>query len=284
MAQIKFTADSTCDLSAELLKGLDLDIVRLLVSLGDKTYRDGEDIFPQDIMRQYEASGILPKTAAVSPDEFTQLFEKYSGYDAVIHFSISHKLSANFQNASIAKEGLPNVYLVDSLSLSTGTSLLILEADKLRKQGKSAQEIVEHLEALKSKVQASFVVDTLEFLHKGGRCSSLAMIAGKILKIHPMLLLKNGAITVHRKFRGKMNQVLNDYIDALYAEFPTPRKDFAFITHCLCEDEEVERVKSKVQSLYGFEKLYVTQAGATVSSHCGKGTLGLLFINDKEIR
>jgi DegV family protein with EDD domain len=142
---------------------------------------------------------------------------------------------------------------------------------------------VEHVEALKARVQASFVVDTLEFLHKGGRCSSLAMIAGKILRIHPMLLLKNGAITVHKKFRGKMNQVLDDYIDALYAEFPNPKRDFAFITHCLCEEEEVERVREKVQSLYGFEKLYVTHAGATVSSHCGKGTLGLLFINDKEI-
>jgi DegV family protein with EDD domain len=209
MAQIKFIADSTCDLSDDLIKALDLDVVRLYVSLGDKTYRDGEDIFPQDIIRNYERTGVLPKTAAVSPDEFSKLFEKYSCYDGIIHFSLSNRLSANFQNASIGKKDLENVYLIDSLSLSTGTSLLILEADKLRRQGKSAKEIAEHVTALRPKVQASFVVDTLEFLHKGGRCSSLAMIAGKILKIHPMLLLRNGAITVYRKFRGKMHQVLD---------------------------------------------------------------------------
>lgn len=284
MVGIKITTDSTCDLSEELIRELDLDIMRLYVSLGDKTYRDGKDIFPQDIVKTYEREGILPKTAAVSPEEYSELFEKYKDREAIIHFSISNKLSANFQNATIAKEGYKNVYLIDTLSLSTGIGLLILEADRLRKEGKSAEEIVRHVTELKPRVQVSFVVDTLEFLHKGGRCSSLAMIAGKILKIHPMLLVKNGAITVHKKFRGKMNQVLNEYVDALHAEFPNPRKDFAFITHCLCEDEEVEMVKQKVQSLYGFKNLYVTGAGATVSSHCGKGTLGLLFINDNEIK
>ena len=284
MGVIKLTADSTCDLNEELIKKLDLDIMRLYVSLGEKTYRDGYDITPDMIYDFVSNEKILPKTAAPSPEDFIKMFSKYSKtYDAVIHFNISSSMSASNQNAIIAAKSFENVYVIDSLSLSTGTSLLILKADELIKKGKNAKEIVCQIEANKLKVQASFVVDTLEYLHKGGRCSGLAKLGATVFKIHPMLLVKNGSIMVYKKLRGKINLVYVDYIETLHKQFRTPELKNAFITHSGCSRETLDIFKDKVKELYNFENIYETVAGCTITSHCGKGTIGLLFINSNNI-
>lgn len=280
---IKLTADSTCDLSEVLIKQLDLSIINFFVTLGNKDYRDGIDVFPHTIYDFVEKNKILPKTAAPSSEEYSDLWNKYSGdYDAIIHFNISNKLSAGNQNAVIAVKNFDNVFVVDSLSLSTGTSLLIFYADKLRKEGKPAAEIVETLNGLRGNVAASFVVDTLDYLHKGGRCSGLAHFAASILKLHPMLLLKDGVITVHKKLRGNFKKVNSEYIDLLNKEFSDYQDDIAFITHT-CEPEEVEEILNNVKSKFNFKNIYVTDAGSTITSHCGKGTYGLLFINKTPI-
>ena len=280
---IKLTADSTCDLSEVLIKQLDLSIINFFVTLGNKDYRDGIDVFPHTIYDFVEKNKILPKTAAPSSEEYSDLWNKYSGdYDAIIHFNISNKLSAGNQNAVIAAKNFDNVFVVDSLSLSTGTSLLIFYADKLRKEGKPAAEIVETLNGLRGNVAASFVVDTLDYLHKGGRCSGLAHFAASILKLHPMLLLKDGVITVHKKLRGNFKKVNSEYIDLLNKEFSDYQDDIAFITHT-CEPQEVEEILNNVKSKFNFKNIYVTDAGSTITSHCGKGTYGLLFINKTPI-
>lgn len=284
MGLIKITADSTCDLSEDIIKDIDAHIMRLYVSLGDKTYRDGGNINPQMIYDFVAKEKILPKTAAPSPEDYNELFAKYANNcDAVIHFNISSLMSASNQNAKIAAQNFKNVYVVDSLSLSTGTALLMLKTDELIKKGKKAADIVKELEEIKPKVQASFVVDTLEYLHKGGRCSGLAKLGATIFKIHPLLLVKKGSITVHKKLRGKISFVYADYLDELKKEFSNPETKFAFVTHTEIGEEDLQAFINKARELYKFEKLYVTAAGCTITSHCGKGTVGLLFINGSEI-
>lgn len=194
----------------------------------------------------------------------------------MIHFNISSKLSASNQNAMVAVQDFKNVYVIDSMMLSSGTSMLIFHADKLRKEGKSAKEIVESVNALRYNLQCSFIVDTLEYLHKGGRCSGLARFAAGVLKLHPVLLLKDGAITVHKKLRGKIDKVYFDYIDILKEEYPDPVKDLAIISHT-CDEETINKLKDRVQEVFGFKTVYVTSAGSTITSHCGKGTWGIMF-------
>lgn len=284
MSSVKFTADSTCDLNAALIKELDIEIMNFFVSLGDKTYRDGINVFPETIYDFVAEHKILPKTAAPSPEDYRQLFSKYTEtYGAVIHFNISSHMSAANQNARIAMQDFKNVYVIDSQSLSTGTSLLMLKASDMHKQGKGGQEIADKINALAPKVQASFVVDTLEYLHKGGRCSGLARLGATILKLHPMLLVKGGEITVHKKLRGKIGEVYCDYAQILKNEFPSPDLKNAFITHSGCSKETIDAFRKKVNGLYKFENIYETLAGSTITSHCGKGTLGLLFINDENL-
>lgn len=284
MAKIKFTADSTCDLTKELIEKLDLDIINLYVSLGEKTFRDGIDIFPETIFDFVEKNNILPKTAAPSPEDYSVLFSKYSKtYDAVIHFNISSGVSASNQNANVAVKSFDNVYIIDSLSLSTGTSLLILKADSLRKEGKTVNEIIETINALRQNVVSSFVVDTLEYLHKGGRCSGIARLGATILKLHPVLLLKNGSITVHKKLRGKISDVYTEFVKILKKEFSNPHSDYVFITASGSSNAIIDSVKQKLEELYSFKNIYVTTAGSTITSHCGKGTVGIMFVNDTAI-
>jgi DegV family protein with EDD domain len=284
MEKIVFSSDSTCDLSPELLAELRVTLTRLTVTLGDAAYRDGLTVSPEDIFRYVDETGILPKTAAVSPDEYAEVFKSLlSVGESVVHFSLSSAMSASYQNAALAASKLENVFVVDSGSLSTGTALLILKADTWRREGKTAEEIAAGAEALVPKVQASFVVDTLDYLYKGGRCSGLAKLGATVLKLHPMLLVKNKEITVHKKIRGKMKAVYKDYADILKKNFPAPDPDNAFITNSGCTPEMTKLFAAHVKKAYKFKNLYFTTAGSTITCHCGKGTLGLLFINDKEI-
>lgn len=280
--KIKITADSTCDLSPELVQKYGVGILPLTVIMGDKTYSDGVDIVPQDIFAFVAKSGVLPKTSAPAVEEYKEFFNnQLKDADAVIHYNISSKASASHSNASAAAETFGGkVFAVDSLALSTGQGLLVLKACDLVKEGKTAKEIVEITQRLRPNVNTSFVPDALDYLHKGGRCSLAALMGAKVLKLHPMIDMKDGKLYAKKKYMGGLERCLKNYVSELCETYGDYDKTRCFITHSNCEPEVVEKVKKQVEELFDFNEILETKAGCVVTSHCGKNTLGLLFIYD----
>lgn len=280
--KIKITADSTCDLSPELVEKYNVGIMPLHVILGDKTCRDGVDVCPQDIFQFVKESGVLPKTAAASCEEFKEFFTRnIEGYDCLIHFNISSKASSSYDNAVVAAKELGlKIYVVDSLALSTGQGLLVLKACDLAAEGKQPEEIVSTAEALRYKLNTSFIPDVLDYLHKGGRCSLAALIGAKVLKLHPLIAMKDGQMYAQKKYAGGHEGCLKKYIKDLAAEYPHYDKTRCFITHSCCEPSVVEEVRRQVKETFDFKEILETKAGSVVTSHCGKNTLGVLFISE----
>lgn len=285
MNHIKFTADSTIDITEELKGKLAVAIMPLTVTLGEKNFHDGVNVTPQDIYSYVARTKVLPKTAARSPEEFKSFFEEnLKGADAVIHFNISSEISASNQNATIAARELKNVYVIDSRQLSTGTAVLMFYADRMRADGKTARDIVDACNNIKNCIQTSFVVDTLDYLHKGGRCSGVALLGANLLGLHPFIKMRDGKLGVGKKYKGRsMQKVFINYIDDLAEAFPEHDDNIAFVTHSGCTPEIVESVKAEVARKFRFKEVYETVAGSTITSHCGQGTLGLLFLNDKPV-
>lgn len=278
MNNIKLTADSTCDLSLALREALAVELIPLSVTLGDRTGLDGVDISPSDIFAYVDAGGSTPQTAAVNLAQYHEVFSRLSAqHDAVIHISLSSALSASFQNASLIASEFPNVFVIDSQNLSTGSGLLLLEADELRRAGKTGSEIADALRELVPKIEASFVIDTLEYLHRGGRCSTLAAIGANLLRLKPCIEVADGGMRVGKKYRGSIGLCIQNYVRDRFEGRDDIRRDKIFITHCACDDALVREVSDQVRA-YGFENIHVTSAGCTISSHCGPGTLGVLFI------
>ena len=277
--------DSTMDLTPELVKQFDIRVIPLTIILGDKDYEDGITVTPPDIFAYVEKTGILPKTSAVSSYAFREHFEKLlKECDQVLHVSISQHLSACWQNATLAASELKNVYVVDGGALSTGTSLLAMKARDLLDAGTDIREVIRILEGLVPNDQTSFVVDKLEYLYKGGRCSGLTLLGANLLKIHPILNMQEGYLKpAKEKLRGNMDKVLRKYIEYLHEHYPIPDRTRAFITHTEMDPELVEIAKRATRELFDFETVYETMAGSTITCHCGKGTLGLLFLNDKPV-
>lgn len=284
MSKVKITTDSASDLN-DLFKTLDIDTLPLFVNLGEKEYTDGIDIDNEVIFDYVSKTNILPKTAARGIEEFKTFFSKYTdeGY-AVVHIAISSKISSTFQNATLAARELKNVYVVDGLSLSSGTGLLAALAADLRDEGKSAEEIVNTLNETVPYVQASFVIDTMDYLYKGGRCNGLAMLAGSFLSIHPSILLLDGELKVRKKYMGKIRKCVNEYVSDILKKYNSPKMNRVFITHSLSTPEIIDSVKNQLIN-FGFDEknIIITVASATITSHCGKGTLGILFINQEKI-
>lgn len=280
--KIKITADSTCDLSRELVEKFNVGIFPLFVVLGEKTLSDGVDITPQDIFDYVKETGTLPKTAAHSPEEYAEFFAaQMNGYDALIHFNISSKASSSCDNARVGAEKFGGmVHVLDSLALSTGQGLLVLKACDLVAEGKSAEEIVKIVEGLRPKLNTSFVPDVLDYLHKGGRCSLASLIGAKVLKLHPLISIKDGQMYAKKKYMGGLESCLRKYIKDLAEEYPRYDKTRCFITHSSCEPEVVEKVRAQVEEIFAFDEILETTAGAVVTSHCGKNTLGVLFITE----
>lgn len=278
--KIKITADSTCDLSPELVEKYGVGISPLHVIMDGKVYDDGIDIIPSDIFSYVARSGKLPTTAALSEVEYEEFFKKYvDDYDAVIHVNISSKASVTHSNAvEAAKRFKGKVHAVDSLALSTGQGLLVLKACDLAAEGKKPEEIVKTLNALRPKVNTSFVPDALDYLHKGGRCSLAALMGAKVLKLHPLIDMKDGKLYAKKKFMGGIERCLKTYVNELAEEYRSYDKTRCFITHSSCEPEVVAKIRSQVESLFEFDEVLETVAGNVVTSHCGKGTLGVLFI------
>lgn len=279
---IKIISDSTCDLSKELIEKYDITILPLHIHLDEEEYQDGVTITPDEIYTWADANNTTPKTSAASMVEVTELFEPYiKNGDEIIAFSISSTMSANNNVMRLAAEDLEaedTIHVIDSANLSTGIGLLVIEAAIMAKEGKSADEIVTRIEELKPRVSASFVVDTLTYLHRGGRCSSVAALAGGALKLHPKIVVEDGKMAANKKYRGKMNSVILSYAKDLEEDLKMAKKDRVFITHSGCEDSIINEMRNYLESLEKFDEILVTRAGGVISSHCGPGTLGILFV------
>lgn len=276
---IKITSDSTCDLSEDLLRRYHIEISPLTIIKGEKEFLDGGDISPQDIFAHVAAGGELCKTSAVNVADYADFFAPLAEkYEAVVHLNLGAKFSSCHQNALLAAEDFPNVYIVDSQNLSTGHGHLVLQAAEMAEQGLPAEEIVERLRELAPLVEASFVIDTMEYLQKGGRCSSLAAFAATALKMKPSIKVEEGAMTVGKKYRGSLEKCLRQYIhDRLEGREDIDLRRI-FVTHALCPPEMVEMTVEEVRKYQPFQEVLVTTAGCTVSCHCGPNTLGILFL------
>lgn len=278
--KIKVTVDSTNDLTPELIEKYDIAVMPLAVNMGDRLYRDMVDITPDDIYAHVNGGGALPKTSAVNAVEYGEMFEKYlKDYDAIIHINISSEMSTCHNSARMAAEGLP-VYPVDSRNLSTGSGLLALMACEKAAAGEDAEKIAEELRAAADRVDASFVVSRLDYLHKGGRCSAIAMLGANVLKLKPCIEVHDGKMGVAKKYRGNYNRCLDMYVkDRLTAEanIDTHR---IFITHSGVDQAVVDQVRAAVENCMKFDEILVTRAGCTISSHCGDGTLGILYMHN----
>jgi len=282
--KVLIASDSTTDLSAELIKKYDIKILPLGVNLGGKSYTDGVDIDPDFIYAYYEKNGELPKTSAANVGEFTDFFKKYTdeGY-AVVMFTISETMSSTCNNARIAAEDFEDVYVVDTKNLSTGGGLLVLAAADMAAQGKTAGEIAEACEELRERVDASFVLDDLEFLYKGGRCSALAAFGANLLQLKPCIMVRDGKMGVGKKYRGKFASTLEKYIADQIGDGSDLELDRVFVTHAGCDKEIYMACVEQVKKLAPFKEVLLTRAGCTVSSHCGRNTLGVLFIRKSKL-
>ena len=281
---VKVISDSTCDLSKELLEKYEVSILPLHIILGQDEFLDGKNITPEEIYSWADANNTTPKTSAPSITDAIELMEPYiQKGEELVCFSISGSMSSSAQVMRMAAEELEaedKVYVIDSANLSTGIGLLVIEAAIMAKEGKSAAEIAAKIEEWKPKVRASFVVDTLVYLHRGGRCSGLSALLGGALKLHPEIVVEDGAMHPAKKYRGKMKSVVLSYAKDLEESLKRAKKDRVFITHSGCDIEIVEAVREYLESLGIFDEIHETRAGGVISSHCGPGTLGVLFIEE----
>ncbi len=281
---IAITSDSTCDLSPELIERYNVSILPLGVTLGDKSYLDGVDITPDAIYEHHAKTGELPKTTAANLGDCIDFFQKFTCEGkAVVHFTISSEMSSTYNNARMAAEEFDNVYVIDTRNLSTGGGLLVVAAAEMAKNGMEAKDIAEEIQKLVPCVDASFVIDNLEYLHKGGRCSAVAMLGANLLKLKPCIEVKDGRMGVGKKYRGKYIDVLKTYVSERIGDGSGIDLDRVFVTHAGCDSEIVDSVVAEVKRLADFKEVFVTRAGCTISSHCGKDTLGVLFIRKSPI-
>ncbi len=281
---IAITSDSTSDLSPELRERYNITIIPLGVTLGEKNYSDGIDITPDDIYEHHAKTGELPKTAAANMSDCIDFFKPFvDAGKAVIHFTISSEMSSTYNNSRMAAEEFENVYVIDTKNLSTGGGLLVVAAAEMAAKGIEPKAIVEEIENLIPKVDASFVIDSLEYLHKGGRCSALAMLGANLLKLKPCIEVKNGSMGVGKKYRGKFGDVLKTYTEERIGDGSGIDLERVFVTHAGCDSEVIDSVVAKVKELAPFKEVFVTRAGCTISSHCGRNTLGVIFIRKQNI-
>lgn len=278
--KIIVTTDSTSDLPKELVERYNIGVMPLNVNLGDDTFEDGIDIGPEKIFNYVDKTGNLPKTGARSALAYQEFFEKQMkdlNADALIHISLSSELSSSHENALMASQELQNVKVLDSMSLSTGCALLVLSAIDKINEGKDLRTIYLELQEERNRVQASFVINNLKYLYKGGRCSALAMFGANVLRIKPKIKLASGKMIVDKKYMGKYEQVLINYVKDLLKDYQNVDKKRVFITFTTKNDEINAQIEQILKD-YGFEEIIQNYAGSTIASHCGRDTLGVLFI------
>ena len=280
---IKILSDSTCDLSPALIKKYDIGIIPLYVRLGEDEYLDGVNITPDDIYKWSDETEKTPGTAAPSVNDIMNILKTYDADDYII-FTISASMSSCYSNCMLAAEELvmeDHIHVINSKNLSTGIGLLIIEAAQMAENGKSAAEITDYIEKLIPRVRASFVVETLTYLYRGGRCSGVAAYFGNALKLHPRIAVVDGGMRPENKYRGFPQKYISDYVKDMEDALKSAKPERVFITHSGCSPELVIMVKDYLTKMERFGEILETRAGSVVSSHCGPGTLGVLFI-DKE--
>ena len=280
---VKIISDSTCDLSPELLARYEIDILPLHILVGDQEFEDGINITPDQIYAWSDANKTTPKTSAPAMADAIELFRPYvTAGREIVCFSISSSMSTSGNVMRLAAEELGasgQITVIDSANLSTGIGLLVVEAAIMAKKNRTASEIVSEIEKLKPNVRASFVVDTLTYLYRGGRCNAVAAMAGGVLKLHPKIVVEDGAMNASKKYRGKIASVILSYVKDMEKDLKNARQERVFITHSGCDREIVETVRTYLKNLGIFEEILETRAGGVVSSHCGPGTLGVLYIS-----
>jgi len=280
LQKVKVVTDSTSDLTPELLARYDIRVVPLYVRFGEEIYADGVEIDNRQLFRKVEEKGVLPQTAAPTPDDFLNVFKELveAGHD-VICITLSSHLSATCQSATIAAGELPpgRVEVIDGLNLSSATGMLVLYAAELAQQGLPLAEIAARVREKIPKLRTYFVVDTMEYLYKGGRCSGLQSLVAGILKIHPMLALSEGKIIVKDKIRGGGKKIVDRLVDCIAADREQVDQQFVFVTGAAAE-EMVEAILQRVKDLFPAARVFVAEAGSVISSHCGPGTVGILYM------
>ena len=277
---IKITSDSTCDLSAEQLQQHNIQLLPLCISMGDKLLRDGVEITPDDIYAHVDAGGDICTTSALNFTDYSDCFTPLSQeYDAVIHINISAEFSSCYQNAVLASQEFDNVYVVDSRNLSTGHGHVVLRAAELAESGMDVKDIVAELNNFTAKVDASFILSRLDYMKKGGRCSSVVALGANLLHLRPCIEVVNGKMQVGKKYRGSFEKCVDQYIRDRLAHPENLDLSRIFITHSGVADSALETARRAVEDCASFQEILVTRAGCTVSSHCGPGTLGIVFLH-----
>lgn len=278
--KIILSADSTCDLNAELKDRYDVNYFPLHINLNGKDYQDNVDITPEQVYQEYYDNKVLPKTSAVNVQEYMDHFRPWveQGFE-VIHINLGHALSSSYQNCCLAAQELGHVHVVDSCNLSTGTGLTVIAAGKMIREGIDAETIAEKLRAGVHKRHASFVLDTLTFLHAGGRCSAVAALGANMLKLKPSIQVDNhdGSMSVGKKYRGSLDKVLAKYTRDQLSKYSDINTDLLFITHSGIPQEYIDLVRKTAEDMVPFKEIHVTKASCTISCHCGPNTLGILF-------
>lgn len=280
MSRIILSADSTCDLGDELKKKYKVNYFPFHILLDGIDYLDNVDITPEEIYQIYYEKKVLPKTAAINMSEYMEYFEKWikDGYE-VIHICLGSALSCAYQNCMLAAEELGRVHVINSCNLSTGMGLLVVEAGEMIQKGMCADAIQQELETLVSRCHASFILDKLEFMHAGGRCSAAMAIGANLMNIRPCIEVNNadGSMQVGKKYRGRLESVLKKYIKDKIGQYSDIKKDLLFITHSGMEEHYIKMVEEEIGKLITVKNIVVTKASCTISSHCGPNTLGILF-------
>lgn len=279
---IKIVADSTCDLSRELIEKYNIQIAPLHIVLGEKEFKDGEEISPDEIYAWADEHEDTPKTSAIGFEDVMDIMKPLVGTkDEMVVFTISGKMSTTVNVFRMVAEELEvedQVSVIDSENLSTGIGLMVIKAASMVQEGKNRVEICQAVEEMKKKVKSSFVVDTLTYLHRGGRCSSVAALMGGVLKLHPRIVVAEGAMSADKKYRGKMDKVILDYVKDMEDALLAADKERVMITHSGCANEMIDKVYSYLKDLNYFDEILITRAGGVISSHCGPGTLGVLYV------
>ena len=275
--KIQITAESTIDIPQELLEKYNIKTLPYSIYLGETLCYDGQ-ISTKEIFDFVDNNKILPQTGAINEFQYQEFFEEQlKNNDAVIHFALSSEISSACNNAIKASQKLKNVYVVDTHSLSTGIALLAIKAHKMANEGKEAKDIYDILMADREKLQVSFVIDKLDYLKKGGRCSSIMAFGANLLKIHPQIVVKNGKMVSGKKYLGNFESVIKKYIPDTLKEFNNIDNSIAFVTYTTASDASIKFAKQALKNA-GFKEVYNTTAGATISSHCGPNTFGILYL------
>lgn len=284
MGKIRIVTDSTCDLSKDLIEENEITVMPLCIVMDDKSYYDGVDVTPDQIYEWADRNKTTPKTAAITFEKATEILKPMAeAGDDIIFIGISEQMSTTCNIIRMLRDEwkYPHLYSVDSMNLSTGIGIQVLGAVKMVREGLTAEEIVKRLEERRTRVRTSFVIDTLTYLARGGRCNAVTALLANTLQLKPRIFVKDGAMGVGKKYRGKMQSVLLKYARDMEEDLLHAEKERVFITHSGCSKETVETVREYLESLNHFENITETVAGGVISSHCGPNTLGILFVMEK---